>query len=63
VQAEPNPIADDEAELPVSLVIVTFVDRLGLLEAEANISKELIALRHVLGDRRYSCLPWLVRGN
>jgi hypothetical protein len=41
-------------------VIVTFVDGLGLLEAEADVSEELISFRHVLGDRRDPCFTGLI---
>jgi hypothetical protein len=59
-QSEPDPIAHLVSDIPVMPVVVTLVDGLGLLKAEADVSEELISFRHVLGDRSDPCLAGLI---
>jgi hypothetical protein len=48
-QSEPGPIAHLVSNIPVMPIVVMLVDGLGLLEAEADVSEELVSFYHVLG--------------
>ena len=62
-QSEPDPIAHHVFDIPVVPIVVALVDGLGLLEADADVSEELVSFRHVLGDRRYPCFAGLIGAN
>jgi len=60
---QPNPIAHGVGDGAVALVVVPLGDGLGLLQAVAHISQQLVAVRHVLGDGSDSGFTRLIRAD
>lgn len=58
-KAEKHPIAHLVGDI-VCFVVVPLLDRLRLFEAIADISEELLALLHSLGDGCYPCVTRFV---
>jgi hypothetical protein len=62
-ETQPNPIAHDVGDGMMALVVVPLGDCLGLLQAVAHISQQLVVVCHVLGDDSDSSFTWLIRAD
>jgi hypothetical protein len=59
-KTQQNPVAHNIRHLPMSLVIVTFLNGLGLFQTEEDVLQKFFPLGHGLGNGRHTCLPCFI---
>ena len=62
-EAEKCPVTDDICHLPVMLVVMFLLHRLGLLQTMADVGEEGVTFLHVPGYGSDSRLTGLIRAN
>jgi hypothetical protein len=62
-KAKERPVSHLVRDVAVRLVVVQLLRRLSLVQPVADVSQELRALLHALGDRSHRCVPRLIRSD